>query len=69
MKLKYLIGISLLMATSSYAEIAEHHAHEDRTSMTLNYEFLDFIGSKQKDDGIRYDVEVENIALSLEYIF
>ena len=59
MKLKYLLAISWLIATASYAEIAEHHIHEDRTSITLNYEFLDFTGSKQKDDGIRYGVEVD----------
>ena len=43
-----------------YAEIDEHHEHLGTTQLKVNYEYLDFENSKQKDNGIRYGVEIDH---------
>lgn len=43
-----------------YADITEHHEHTGTTQLKLNYEYIDFENSIQKDDGKRYGVEIDH---------
>ena len=48
-----------ILSTMMYAEIVEHHEHVGTTALKLNYETLDFKGSKQKNDGKRQSIEID----------
>ena len=52
--------ILVLFTVYLYGEIDEHHDHLGTTQLKVNYEFLDFENSKQKDDGRRYGVEIDH---------
>ena len=41
------------------AEVDEHHEHVGNSQIKLSYQTLSFTDSKQKDDGLRYGVEMD----------
>lgn len=60
MRFIYVFAMVLWTVNSLYAETPDHHAHQGTIEVKLNYEFLDFDNSKQKEDGRRYGVTVDH---------
>jgi len=52
--------IFALFTLCVYGEIDEHHEHLGTMQLKLNYEYLDFENSKQKDEGRRFGVEIDH---------
>ena len=59
MKFVSLVTVFVLFGSYSMADIQEHHEHVGSSQIKFGYENLKFINSKQKDDGLRYGVEMD----------